>query len=73
MCSFQGLHNPSPNDKILDWSKLNEFANDKFKFYENGRMFFKRVENIVGKGDIAHHEQFLLFPQCFQKNCNADT
>ena len=26
-----------------------------------------RVENIVGKGEIAHYEQFLLFPQCFQK------
>ena len=26
-----------------------------------------RVENIVGKGEIARNEQFLLFPQCFQK------
>ena len=25
------------------------------------------VENIVRKGEIAHYEQFLLFPQCFQK------
>ena len=25
------------------------------------------VEKIVGKGEIARHEQFLLFPQCFQK------
>ena len=24
-------------------------------------------ENIVVKGEIAHHEQFVLFPQCFQK------
>ena len=24
-------------------------------------------ENIVGKEEIAHDEQFLLFPQCFQK------
>ena len=23
----------------------------------------------MGKGEIAHHEQFLLFPQCFQKAC----
>ena len=22
-------------------------------------------ENIVGKGEIARNEQFLLFPQCF--------
>ena len=26
----------------------------------------------MGKGEIAHHEQFLLFPQCFQNNCTAD-
>ena len=25
------------------------------------------VENIVGKEEIAGYEQFLLFPQCFQK------
>ena len=27
----------------------------------------KREENTVGKGEIARHEQFLLFPQHFQK------
>ena len=27
----------------------------------------KPVENTVGKGEIARYEQFLLFPQCFQK------
>ena len=25
------------------------------------------VENIVGKGEIARYQQFLLFPECFQK------
>ena len=25
-------------------------------------------ENIVGKGEIAHNEQFLLIPQCFLLN-----
>ena len=50
-------------------SKLKEFADDNFKFDENGRKLSKRVENTVGKGEIARHEQFLLFPQCFQKAC----
>ena len=45
------------------------FAEDNFKFDENGRKLSKRVENTVGKGEIAHYEQFLLFPQCFQKAC----
>ena len=25
------------------------------------------VENIVGKGENAGYQHFLLFPQCFQK------
>ena len=25
-------------------------------------------ENIVGKGEIAHNNQYLLFPQCFILN-----
>ena len=33
----------------------------------------KQVENTVGKGEIARYEQFLLFPQCFQKIHTADT
>ena len=32
-----------------------------------GIQFFDQVENIVEKGEIARYEQFLLFPQCFQK------
>ena len=40
---------------------------DNFKFNESGRKFFKRMKNTEGKGEIARYEQFLLFPQCFQK------
>ena len=59
--------NSFPNDEILDSSKLKEFADDNFEFDEKGRKFSKRVENTAGKGEIARSEQFLLFPQCFQK------
>ena len=55
--------------QILSSSKLKEFAYDNFKFDEIGRKLSKWVENTVGKGEIAHYEQFLLFPQCFQKAC----
>ena len=57
--------NPFPNDQILDSSKLKELADLNSKFDENGRKFYQRVENTVGKGETARHEQFLLFPQCF--------
>ena len=46
-----------PKRKILDSSKLKQFADDNYKFDENGRKFFKRVENSVGKGEIARYEQ----------------
>ena len=39
---------------------------------ENGRKLSKRIENTERKGEIARNEQFLLFPQCFQKVCTAD-
>ena len=32
-----------------------------------------RHKNTVGRGEIARYGQFLLFPQCFQKTCTADT
>ena len=48
-------------------------ADDNFKLDENGRTFSKRIENTVGKGEIARYEQFLLFPQCFQRTFTADT
>ena len=63
---------PFPKRQILDSSKLRRFADDNFNFAENGRKFFKLVENIVGKGEIAHYEQVLHFPQCFQKTYTAD-
>ena len=65
----KNANNPLPDDKILDRSNLKHSADDNFKFDENSRKFSKRVENTVGKEEIAHHEQFLLFPQCFQKAC----
>ena len=40
--------------KILNLMKMTKFS--------------KPVENAVGKGEIACNKQFLLFPQCFQKN-----
>ena len=64
---------PFPRQQILDSSKLKEFENDNSKFDGNDIKFPKRIENTVGKGIIAHNKQFLLFPQCFQKTCSADT
>ena len=66
-------YKPFPKQQILGFLKLKQFSDDNFKFEQNGRMFSKRVGNTVGKGEIARYEQFLLFPQCFQKTCTTDT
>ena len=62
-----------PKHQILNSSKLKEFTDDNFQFNENGGMFSKRVENTVGKGEISHNEQFLLFLLRFQKTYIGDT
>ena len=61
--------NPLPDNKILDWFKLKQSADGNFEFDVNSRKFSKLVENTVGKGEIARYENFLLFPQCFQRAC----
>ena len=48
-------------------------CSQQFQIWWNGRKFSKRVENTVGKGEIACYEQYLIFPQCFQNTCTADT
>ena len=51
---------------------LKEFVDDNYKMDKDGR-FSKRVENTVGKIEIACYEQFLLFSQCFQKTVTGTT
>ena len=48
--------------------KLKEFADDNFKFNENGKNFSKLVKNKAEKREIARYEQFLRFPHCFKKD-----
>ena len=54
------LFNPLPHMPILGSSNSATYKNMMSKLRTNG------VESIVGKEEIDH-EQFLLFPQCFQK------
>ena len=61
------FHNPLPNNKLLDWSKLKAFADYKLDLAEILRFVLGMVVNIVGKGENAGYQHFLLFPQCFQK------
>ena len=51
--------NPISNETFQSLLNLHKFANDNFKFDEDGTKFSKWVENTVGKGES--YEQFLLF------------
>ena len=59
--------NSLPNDKILDMTKLKAFADDKINVAQIMISVFDWVEDIVGQGENASNQHFLLFPQCFQK------
>ena len=59
--------NPLPNEKILDLTKLKEFADKKLNVAKMTISLFDRVENTVGKGENAGYQHFLLFPLCFPK------
>ena len=50
-----------PNDKSLDLTKLIAFADDKINSAQRMRFVFHRVGNIVGKGENAGNQHFLLF------------
>ena len=52
---------------FLDWSKLRAFADDKLNLAEKLKFVLESIENIVGKGENAGYQHFLLFPPCFQK------
>ena len=59
--------NSLPNDTILDWSKLNAFAEDKI--IPAGMMIFvyDRFENIVGIKRKCWLPAFSPFPTMFSK------
>ena len=64
---FSILHfNPFPHSNILDWSKLKAFPADNINVAETMISPSDMEENIVGKGENAGYQHFLLFSQCFQ-------
>ena len=65
--------NPFPTDTFWTLPIPKTLQTTIFNLVEMAESSPKRVENTVGKEEIARYEQFLLFPQCFQKTFTADT
>ena len=66
--SFVPQFQPLPNNKTLNWSKFNTLADKNLNEVQMMLSSFDRAENIVGKGENAGNQHFLLFPQCFKKS-----
>ena len=47
--------------QILYWPKLKAYAHDKMNVIAKLKLVLERVENIVGKGESAGYQHFLLF------------
>ena len=61
------LLNSLPSDKFSDRSKLKAFADDNIKVTEKMKFVSEMVENLVGKGENAGQQHFLLSPHFFSK------
>ena len=57
--------NSLPNEKTLDQSKFNALQTPKIYLTKRLKFVLGMVENILGKGENADHQHFLLFPECF--------
>ena len=55
-----------PKDRILYLTKSEALADDKLNVAKTLISDLDRKENIVGKGENAGYQHFLLFPQSFQ-------
>ena len=53
------------NYKIFGWTKLKAYAEVKSNVDYLMISLFGRAEDIVGKGENAGYQHFLLYPQCF--------
>ena len=63
MPSYSESFNFLAKDKISDQSSLKDFADDKINVTYVTNFIMGREKNIVGKGENASNQHFLLFPQ----------
>ena len=60
--------NSLPDNKILDRSKFTAFADNKIDVSQKFEFVLEMVENIVGKGENASYQYFLLFHNVFKRH-----
>ena len=65
--TFKDSFNLFTHNKILDQTKLKAFADDKLNVTKMIVSVFERVENIVGKGEIACTSNFSFSHHVFKR------
>ena len=60
------MYNPIPNDKILDWSKLKAFADDKINMTKELKLY-RKGRNNCGERSKCWLPAFSPFPTMFSK------
>ena len=58
---YQSKFNSLSNNKILGWSKLEEFVDKKINVSKNFIFVFEGIKNIVGNGQNAGYKHFFSF------------
>ena len=66
-CQLQSTFNSLPNDKILDWSKVKAFADDKRNVIEKLKFVFGKGRKHCGKRRKCWLPAFSPFPTMFSK------
>ena len=66
-----GCETRSPKRHFFTWSKFESVGSRQIWFSKLMVSFTDRAGNTVRKGENAGYQQFLLFPQCFQKLCDS--
>ena len=59
--------NSLPNDKIIDWSELEAFSDEKINMTEKLIFVLRKVEKNLGIRENAGFQHFLFYPLWFQK------
>ena len=65
---FSRVINPFPLNTVLDQTKLKAFADDNLNVTKMIISVFDRVENIVGKGEIACTSNFSFSHNVFKRH-----
>ena len=56
----------------MQQTTVKTFTQDQANLYKWRYIYYKKVENIVAKGELARFVQFILLSYCFQKSFAVD-